>query len=55
MTRAIAQLGRATRLHARQCFFRGVQNAIKEIYLDSREQENKGNANFFLTKKSGWQ
>ena len=33
ITRAIAQLGRAPRLHVRQCFFRGVHHAIKRIYL----------------------
>lgn len=52
--RAIAQLGRAPRLHARQCFFRGVHHAINRIYLidkfmsysvDSREQENNSLTN----------
>ena len=32
-TRAIAQLGRAPRLHARQSFFRGVHHAINRIDL----------------------
>lgn len=32
-TRAIAQLGRAPRLHARQCFFRGVHHIIKRVDL----------------------
>lgn len=32
--RAIAQLGRAPRLHARQClFFRGVHHVIKRVDL----------------------
>lgn len=53
--RAIAQLGRAPRLHARQCFFRGVHHAINRISLiekfmsysmDSREQENNSLTNF---------
>lgn len=30
-TRAIAQLGRAPRLHVRQCFFRGVHYGIKKL------------------------
>ena len=33
-TRAVAQLGRAPRLHERQCFFfRGVHLVIKKVYL----------------------
>ena len=57
MTRAIAQLGRAPRLHARQCFFRGVHHAINRIDLieksmsysmDSREQENNSLTNILL-------
>lgn len=32
-TRAIAQLGRAPRLHVRQCFFRGVHPVIKRADL----------------------
>jgi hypothetical protein len=53
-TRAIAQLGRAPRLHARQCFFRGVYHVIKRLIEKSmsysmpfREQENNS-----LTKGS---
>ena len=48
--RAIAQLGRAPRLHARQCFFKGVYHVIKRLIEKSvdvmsysmifREQEN---------------
>lgn len=33
MTRAIAQLGRAPRLHARQCFFREVHHTINQLDL----------------------
>ena len=47
-TRAIAQLGRAPRLHVRQCFFfKGVHHGIKRLIEKSmsysvtfREQEN---------------
>lgn len=54
ITRAIAQLGRAPRLHARQCFFRGVYHTIKRIYLIDKsmsysmtlmEQENNSLTN----------
>jgi hypothetical protein len=56
-TRAIAQLGRAPRLHARQCFFRGVHHAINRIDLIeksmsystySREQENNSLTNIWF-------
>ena len=52
--RAIAQLGRAPRLHARRCFFRGVHYGIKKLIeklmsysMTFREQENNS-----LTKDS---
>ena len=54
MTRAIAQLGRAPRLHARQCFFRGVHHATNRMDLieksmsysmNSGEQENNSLTN----------
>lgn len=57
MTRAIAQLGRAPRLHARQCFFREVHHAINRIYLieksmsysmDSKEQEDSSLTNILF-------
>lgn len=59
MTRAIAQLGRAPRLHARQCFFRGVHHSINRIDLieksmsysmDSREQQPD---KYFVRSDSG--
>ena len=57
ITRAIAQLGRAPRLHARQCFFREVHHAINRIDLIeksmsysmySREQENNSLTNVWF-------
>ncbi|GLS61618.1 hypothetical protein GCM10007887_43570 [Methylobacterium haplocladii] len=53
-TRAIAQFGRATRLHARQCFFRGFHQRIniidlidksKSYSLDSRNRGNNSLTN----------
>lgn len=57
MTRAIAQLGRATRLHVRQCFSR--KSIMQSIYLieksmsysmDSKEQENNSLTNIYLVQ-----
>ncbi len=56
ITRAIAQLGRAPRLHTRQCFFGGVHHTLIKRLIDEKslsysipfkEQENNS-----LTKSS---
>ncbi|KAK7240012.1 hypothetical protein RIF29_43224 [Crotalaria pallida] len=46
-TRAIAQLGRAPRLHARQCFFKRVYHVIKRVDLIEKSMSDSifGNKN----------